>query len=161
MHKKQNIWLLKPAGYNRGIGIHIFKTFEQLCKIMAKEYGIGRGSKDKVSIFNKHNENHINLNEDKVRSFTFVIQKLIEKPLLFHYRKFDIRMWVVLTSCDSKVYLYQEGYVRTSSKKYNAELDKWEEVQLTNNAIQKHGEEYQKYEEGNIISLDALFSYLS
>jgi hypothetical protein len=23
-HNKQNLWLLKPTGFNRGIGIHIF-----------------------------------------------------------------------------------------------------------------------------------------
>ena len=29
-HDKQNLWLLKPTGFNRGIGIHIFQNFEQL-----------------------------------------------------------------------------------------------------------------------------------
>jgi hypothetical protein len=27
-HKGQNLWLLKPTGFNRGIGIHIFSTFD-------------------------------------------------------------------------------------------------------------------------------------
>ena len=34
-------------------------------------------------------------------------------------------------------------------------------MQLTNNAIQKNGEEYGKYEEGNILSMDQLFDYIS
>jgi hypothetical protein len=34
-------------------------------------------------------------------------------------------------------------------------------MQLTNNAIQKDGEDYGKFEEGNIISSHALFEYIS
>ena len=34
-------------------------------------------------------------------------------------------------------------------------------MQLTNNAVQKHGEDYGKYEEGNILSLNQLFNYIS
>lgn len=33
----------------------------------------------------------------KVKFNTFIIQKYIEKPLLIHKRKFDIRVWVCLT----------------------------------------------------------------
>lgn len=27
-HKRQNLWLLKPTGFNQGIGIHIFQNFD-------------------------------------------------------------------------------------------------------------------------------------
>jgi hypothetical protein len=57
-HNYQNLWMLKPTGLNRGIGIHIFQTFDQLREIMAINYGIGRGSRDKTSIFQTHNHNH-------------------------------------------------------------------------------------------------------
>ena len=50
-HSGQNLWLLKPTGLNRGIGIHIFQTFDELCDIMCSTYGIGRGARDKISIF--------------------------------------------------------------------------------------------------------------
>ena len=33
-------------------------------------------------------------------------------------------------------------------------------MQLTNNAIQRNGEEYGKFEEGNIISFHKLFDYI-
>lgn len=49
-----------------------------------------------------------------VKSEVFVIQKYIERPLLIDGRKFDIRLWV-LVSIDMKCYLFKEGYVRTSS----------------------------------------------
>ena len=51
MHGKLNLWLLKPTGFNRGIGIHIFSTFDQLKDIMSNFYGIGRGAKDRTSIY--------------------------------------------------------------------------------------------------------------
>lgn len=75
-----------------------------------------------------------------MRNFSFVIQKLIERPLLYLNRKFDIRVWVLLNSADGKVYLYNEAYVRTSSKAYtDFKMDiTYEEqiaMQLTNNAI--------------------------
>jgi hypothetical protein len=47
----------------------------------------------------------------------FVIQKYIESPMLFKGRKFDIRMWVLLTH-DQKLYLFRDGYLRTSSAAY-------------------------------------------
>ena len=34
-------------------------------------------------------------------------------------------------------------------------------MQLTNNAVQKDGKEYELYEEGNIISVSTLFEYIS
>lgn len=49
-----------------------------------------------------------------IRSNSFVIQKYMEKPLLFSGRKFDIRMWVLVTH-ELKIYLFKEGYLRTSS----------------------------------------------
>ena len=45
-HSKQNLWLLKPTSFNRGIGIHIFQSFEELCEIMHQSYGIGKGRHD-------------------------------------------------------------------------------------------------------------------
>jgi tubulin--tyrosine ligase len=62
--------------------------------------------------------------------------------------------------------MYNESYVRTSSSKYeeyNPNISNEEQIfmQLTNNAIQKHGEEYGKYEEGNIMSTYAMFQYIS
>ena len=48
---------------------------------------------------------------------TYIIQKYIEKPLLYKQRKFDIRCYMLLNSQNKmlKGYLYEEGYIRTSS----------------------------------------------
>lgn len=39
-HDKKNIWLLKPTGLNRGRGIHIFTTLEELKQILIENYDI-------------------------------------------------------------------------------------------------------------------------
>lgn len=39
-HDHKNIWLLKPTGFNRGRGIHIFRTFEEFKKILRDNYDI-------------------------------------------------------------------------------------------------------------------------
>jgi hypothetical protein len=94
---------------------------------MCNSYGIGRGKRDKASIFNTHNHNNLPRGQptdengdkkDMIKSFTFVIQKLIEKPMLYHNRKFDLRTWCILNSADGKIYVYNECYVRTSSSEY-------------------------------------------
>ena len=58
--------------------------------------------------------------EDKkeIRNFSFIVQKYIEEPLRFQKRKFDIRIWALI-SHDQKMYLFKEPYVRTSSEEYD------------------------------------------
>ncbi len=77
----------------------------------------------------------------------------MELPLLINDRKFDMRLWVLI-SYDHKCYLFREGYIRTSSYKYTLESEEIENlaVHLTNNAIQKQDEAYGKLEDGNQLS---------
>lgn len=42
----------------------------------------------------------------------------MESPMLINQRKFDIRVWVLLTM-DARVYLFKEGYLRLTSAVYN------------------------------------------
>ncbi len=49
-----------------------------------------------------------------------MVQKYIEKPLLYKKRKFDIRMWVVVND-KFEIYMYKDGYLRTSSDIYTTD----------------------------------------
>ena len=69
-----------------------------------------------------------------MKEHSFVIQKYIERPLLLSGRKFDIRMWVLVTG-SLDVYLFKEGYIRTSSKPFDLSDANDIFVHLTNNAI--------------------------
>ena len=48
-------------------------------------------------------------------------------------RKFDIRLWVLITP-DHRCFLFKEGYIRMSSYRYTLE-DSDLAIHLTNNAI--------------------------
>ena len=87
----------------------------------------------------------------KVKTKIFVIQKYLERPLLIKKRKFDIRLWVLVTQ-DLKCYLFREGYIRMSSKEYTMNKEQLDNpfVHLTNNAIQRQDKSsYGTFEEAN------------
>jgi len=139
-----NFWILKPTGLNRGRGIHVFKDLESLKEIIISYSRDGPISNKKI--------------KDPLLN-GFVIQKYIESPLLIHDRKFDIRMWALITA-DLDGYLFREGYVRTSSTKYDINTDDKNVdnkfMHLTNNAVQKYSESYGSFEDGNQMSFEKL-----
>lgn len=79
-----------------------------------------------------------------------VVQKYLEKPVLIHGRKFDIRMWAMATQ-NMEFLFFREGYIRLSSSPFTLENTE-RFTHLTNNAVQKTGKEYGAYEEGNQMS---------
>ena len=85
-------------------------------------------------------------------------QKYIEKPLLYKNRKFDIRVWALIT-WQTEVYYYEKGYIRTSSIDFSLN-SKYNYVHLTNNCLQQFGDYYGKHEEGNTLSFEELQQYL-
>ena len=133
----KNVWILKPSGYNRGKGISIFRSLKEFKVLLKKSI------------------------EEKNEIKSIVIQKYIESPLLINCRKFDIRVWVLVTH-EYKCYFCKEGYLRTSSEPFNLENSslKNEYIHLTNNAIQQKGTRYGKFEEGNQLPLETLEDYL-
>ena len=88
-----------------------------------------------------------------IKSEVFVIQKYIEKPLLIDKRKFDIRLWVLISQ-DMRCYIFREGYIRTSSYIFTLEQSHLDHpfIHLTNNAVQQIDKNYGKLEEGNQLS---------
>ena len=67
--------------------------------------------------------------------------------LLYNQRKFDIRTYMICVTINGrhKFFWYDEGYIRTSSEYYDLSNLKDEMIHLTNDAIQKNGENYGKY----------------
>ena len=72
-----------------------------------------------------------------VHKYVVVTQKYIHNPLLINRRKFDIRTYVLMTSVNgnTKVYIYEEGYLRTSSREYSNHNIHDRLVHLTNDAV--------------------------
>jgi len=130
-HCEKNMWLVKPAAENQGRGIQMFKNnFLDLKMFLQKKLG----------------------------GTFWIIQKYIERPLLYYNRKFDIRMWAVITS-KQEFYIYTPGYIRTSSDTYDTE-SKANYVHLTNNCLQQYGNKYGIFEDGNTVSFGRFANYL-
>ena len=134
LYNGENIWMLKVAGQNRGFGIEIFSSLEKLKEIIRD---VARGYQETI----------VQGNESKTRSKVviksakFVIQKYTEQPLLFREKKFDLRVWVMLTH-EMKPFIFQECYVRLSTESYNTKNLQDKLVHLTNNALQKYSNTY-------------------
>ena len=99
--------------------------------------------------------------EFQLKMSSFIIQKYVEQPLLINKRKFDIRIWVLITH-NLDCYMFREGYLRTSCKEYLIELDDIDNifVHLTNNAVQKFADNYGQFEDGNQLSFDDFQRYI-
>lgn len=164
---------MKPAGRNRGNGIFIFNDLLKLNEYLQNlgEKDLKKTLKKKASyqeIIANGNTHYTYKGNEEIKSQEikseqeikpkdsqyhrkFVIQKYMESPLLIKCRKFDIRAWVLLDQ-KKTLFLFREGYIRTSSEKFDKNSIDNYYVHLTNNAVQKNSKNYQKFELGNQLS---------
>ena len=69
-----------------------------------------------------------------------VVQEYLDRPFLINKLKFDLRLYVLLTSVRPlRLYLYQEGLVRFATKEYSSDLadiaDRF--IHITNFSVNK------------------------
>lgn len=102
-HLALNYWLLKPSNMNQGKGIEIFNSMKQVNSYLT----------------------------NKPLDMQWIVQKYIEKPLLYNKRKFDIRVLALATN-EMELFFYKDGYMRTSSDDYSLD-NKNKFIHLTNN----------------------------
>ncbi|CCW70443.1 unnamed protein product [Phytomonas sp. Hart1] len=90
----------------------------------------------------------------------YVAQKYVDSPLLVsHYRKFDIRVWVLLISPNYTIYAFSKGCCRTASSAYDLSDVTNLKSHLTNHCLQDEHLNDGEYEESNEICFDKIESY--
>ncbi|KAF6122401.1 tubulin tyrosine ligase like 1 [Phyllostomus discolor] len=118
-------WIMKPCGKAQGKGIFLINKLSQIKKW-------SRDSKTSSFVSQSTKE-------------AYVISLYISNPLLIGGRKFDLRLYVLVSTYRPlRCYMYKLGFCRFCTVKYTpstSELDNMF-VHLTNVAIQKHGEDY-------------------
>ena len=134
----RNIWILKPGeNTNCGNGIQVARDFNEIVQIVTES--------------NKSNKRR-----------TCIVQKYIHNPLLIHRRKFDIRTFAMISSIGGNIkgYVYDEGYIRTSSYEFDITNLHDRLIHLTNDAVQKRDKNYGKHEPGNKMSYTEFQCYI-
>ncbi|XP_018331645.1 probable tubulin polyglutamylase TTLL1 [Agrilus planipennis] len=129
----QSTWIMKPCGRSQGSGIFLINKLSKLKKW-------SREAKNPL-------QPQLSIKE------SYVISRYIDNPLLIGGKKFDLRLYVLVTSFRPlKAYLFKLGFCRFCTVKYNssvAELDNMY-VHLTNVSVQRHGAEYNSLHGGKL-----------
>lgn len=73
-----------------------------------------------------------------------VISRYIQNPLLINGHKFDLRIYVAVTSVDPlRIYIYKEGLARFASEQYSNKISKDNKfMHLTNYSVNKKNENF-------------------
>lgn len=109
---QKNLWILKPGAMSRGRGISVYANLNLIKQAVGAEL-------------------------TTISSSRWVAQKYIERPLLIHGVKFDIRQWFVVTDWEQlTIWMYRRSYARFSTVPFTLE-DLDGQIHLTNNAIQR------------------------
>jgi len=131
----EHMWILKPSSGSRGNGIVVCDNAEDISETLE--------SADPESYW--------------------VVQKYLERPFLFHGRKFDLRSYCLVVQdprCGTlRAYLYPDFFLKTCGALYSADsCDKF--VHLTNGPVQRHGQNFGQFEDGNKLPGKVFQQYL-
>ncbi|KAF4524404.1 hypothetical protein B566_EDAN009320 [Ephemera danica] len=113
-------WIMKPCGKSQGAGIFLINRLSKLKK----------WSRESKTPFNP-----------AIAKESYVISKYIDNPLLIGGKKFDLRLYVLVTSFRPlKAYLFKLGFCRFCTVKYDAAVQELDNMfaHLTNVSVQRH-----------------------
>ena len=160
----KNMWIIKALNLCQGKCIQISHNFNQMLKILNKfKEGVEfdfteRVIEERQDIKNNNSDKNKKNDLDLYCCRKIIIQKYIERPLLYKGRKCDMRVWVLVTH-NLKVYFFKEGHLKTCSIPFDIE-SKDAYRHITNYSFQKHNINFQKYEKGNEVPFYDLQKYL-
>lgn len=138
------LWIMKPIAKSQGKGIFLFKKLKDITDWRKEDY---------YRIIDEKRE-------DKESPEAYIVQRYVDDPYLIGGRKFDLRIYVLVTSyIPLKAWLYREGFARFTNTRYSLNSIDDQYIHLTNVAIQKTAPDYDP--EGLKWSLHQLRMYLT
>lgn len=118
------VWIMKPVGSAQGKGIFLFTKLSEI-----RQW---------------RKSSHPDADREQ-RVGTYIVQRYIASPHLVGGKKYDMRIYTLVTSFSPLVvWLYRTGFCRFSVTKYSTDPEDISnpEMHLTNNAIQKKSDAY-------------------
>lgn len=149
-------YIMKPIASSQGKGIFLFDRLSDI-----SDWKLHIKSIQYSNINNKRQPISQSVDDDVCERY--IVQRYIDRPLLIGGKKFDMRIYALVTSfAPLTVWLYRDGFARFASTRYsmlNCDISN-NLVHLTNVAVQKHGELYDGDNTGGKMDLTALKKYL-
>ena len=115
--------------------------------------------------YKNNNINNINNSNKKKVAYSkmycsneIIIQKYLDRPLLYYKRKFDIRCFVLVDS-NLNVFFCREGHLKGSSEFYDLNTTN-KLIHITNYSLQKKSSKFEQFEDGNEISYNDFKNYM-
>jgi tubulin polyglutamylase TTLL9 len=138
------VWIMKPIGSAQGKGIFMFTRLSEISE-WRTDYKALRNGKGGV--------------DDTKDVEAYVVQRYLQQPLLIGGKKFDMRLYTLVTSFSPlKAYTYRRGFARFTNSRYSNDINDIFK-HLTNVAIQKTADNYDE-RTGGKMELQALKMYL-
>lgn len=122
-------WIMKPIGRSQGSGIFLVNKLAQTQQWKPKQD------------WNPVQPAKASEDDEAAGVETYVAQKYVEAPLLIGGKKFDMRLYVCVTSYHPlTVYMHRGGFCRFSMSRYSSDKSNLNDLgsHLTNVAVQKH-----------------------
>ena len=143
------LWIMKPVGSAQGKGIFLFSKLSEISHWKQSpldnhhQYHRTNSGIHNLKQNNKEKESNKKLSSQSHQQTTaesYVVQKYIDNPFLIGGKKFDIRIFALVTSYSPlTVWLYRSGFARFSNAQYSNDLSDLTNstIHLTNVSIQK------------------------
>ena len=114
------VWIMKPVGSSQGRGIFLVDRMSQITEW-----------------------------KDCEQTVPYIVQRYISSPLLISGRKFDLRVYALVTSYSPLcVWIYRTGFARFTNRIYSLSDLSDHAAHLTNVAVQKKTDGYDKLSGG-------------
>lgn len=132
-------WIMKPIGKSQGAGIFLVNKLQQLHQWRPPTTWVAKGSQSKAEKDKDKDDDDCLTGQEGPD--VYVVQKYVGVPLCIGGKKFDIRMYALVTSFTPlTVYMHRGGFCRFSMSRYTSDKSDMTNLgkHLTNVAVQKH-----------------------